>query len=338
MKSVLIVGHGLAGAILAQTFHSRGIFAACFEGEIIHSASRVAAGLINPYIGPKLNIPKDFTKCIKSNRSFFTDFEKKHSCNLYSQDSLIRIFKSTSQRKLWDSLSTHNRQNKFTERFISPETLKKLNIEGRHGAGLTKIFRLEVNKFLKISKDLLIRKNLWQNKSFHESDITNFDLIIFAEGFNVDANNFFNWLPFSHAKGEIIKLRGPNVKNCSNGTWLLSDSNNHCMAGSTWEHENLKSGPTSHGKLEIIKNINYIDLQNHKVINHVSGIRSCTLDRYPIIGRHFEFSKLAIFNGFGSRGATMVSYYANILVDHLFNGSDIPPYVSIERFKRYFTE
>ena len=65
MKSILIVGHGLAGAILAHTLIDRGLRVTCTEGKINHSASRIAAGLINPFIGPKLNIPLDFQQCIE---------------------------------------------------------------------------------------------------------------------------------------------------------------------------------------------------------------------------------------------------------------------------------
>ncbi|MEC7802196.1 MAG: hypothetical protein VX467_03390, partial [Verrucomicrobiota bacterium] len=61
IKSVLVVGHGLAGAILTQTLRLRGVSVACLDGGLIHSASKVAAGLINPYIGPKFNIPIDFS-------------------------------------------------------------------------------------------------------------------------------------------------------------------------------------------------------------------------------------------------------------------------------------
>ena len=71
-------GHGLAGAILAHTLINRGIKVTCTEGQIKHSASRIAAGLINPFIGPKLNPPPTFGKCMESNFQFFS---KTFSCS-----------------------------------------------------------------------------------------------------------------------------------------------------------------------------------------------------------------------------------------------------------------
>ena len=97
MKSILIVGHGLAGAILAHTLLDRGLRVTCTEGEINHSASRIAAGLINPFIGPKLNIPLDFQQCIARNLHFFKKWEDESNEILFKPESLLRIFNSENK-------------------------------------------------------------------------------------------------------------------------------------------------------------------------------------------------------------------------------------------------
>ena len=50
---VLIVGHGLAGAMLAQVFIQHGVRVDVSEANLPYCASSVAAGLVNPLIGPK---------------------------------------------------------------------------------------------------------------------------------------------------------------------------------------------------------------------------------------------------------------------------------------------
>ena len=57
MEPIFIVGRGLAGALLTHSLIDEGFKVYCTDAAIDHSASRVAAGLINPFIGPKLNIP-----------------------------------------------------------------------------------------------------------------------------------------------------------------------------------------------------------------------------------------------------------------------------------------
>ena len=58
---IIIVGHGLAGSMLAHTLLRRGVKVTVLDAKMAHSASQVSVGLINPFIGPKFNIPEDFS-------------------------------------------------------------------------------------------------------------------------------------------------------------------------------------------------------------------------------------------------------------------------------------
>ena len=49
----IVVGHGLAGAILAETLRSRGNKVLVIDEPKANSASRVAAGLLNPVAGKR---------------------------------------------------------------------------------------------------------------------------------------------------------------------------------------------------------------------------------------------------------------------------------------------
>ncbi|NBQ03032.1 MAG: FAD-dependent oxidoreductase, partial [Opitutae bacterium] len=245
MKPVLVVGHGLAGAILAQSLLMRGIRVHCVDAGIKHSASSVAAGLINPFIGPKLNIPEQ--------------------------------------------------------------------------------------RFLALSKERLISMNCWQSGNDIDINDKSVSAIIFAEGFNVIENPFFNWLPFAPAQGEILELHGPILPPVSNGTWLIPSADNNYLTGSTWKHSDLKSGPTLEGKKEIYRNLNFIPIEMFKEINHFSGIRSGTKDRNPILGKHPEHKNLFIFNGFGSRGSTTIMSNANRLINLLELEIELPEKVSLKR-------
>ena len=59
MKEFLIVGHGLAGAVLAHQLLNRNQKVTVMDGNLAHSASGVSVGLVNPLIGPKLNPPEN---------------------------------------------------------------------------------------------------------------------------------------------------------------------------------------------------------------------------------------------------------------------------------------
>ncbi|NBU86500.1 MAG: FAD-dependent oxidoreductase [Verrucomicrobia bacterium] len=115
MKPVLVVGHGLAGAILAQSLLMRGIRVHCVDAGIKHSASSVAAGLINPFIGPKLNIPEQFNECMKANLAFFQNWEIEAGEKLFHSEHLLRVFTTEKQVSRWRELSESSDYAMFKE-------------------------------------------------------------------------------------------------------------------------------------------------------------------------------------------------------------------------------
>ena len=74
MNEFLIVGHGLAGAVLAHQLLDRGQKVIVMEADLPHSASRVSVGLVNPLIGPKLNPPDKIRDCLAINDSCYNHY------------------------------------------------------------------------------------------------------------------------------------------------------------------------------------------------------------------------------------------------------------------------
>ena len=333
MKSVLVVGHGLAGAILTQSLLQKGFHVQCMDADIQYSASCIAAGLINPFIGPKLNQPEDFDQCIQANSSFFKNWERETGEQLLKKENLIRVFTCEKQGKRWEELS---RISSHAHSFLSPGKLNNLGISGKWGAGKTHAYRINIRRFLTQSKERLVSMGCWINPKMEEIHPKADKVIIFAEGFNVIENPFFNWLPFAPAQGEILELHGPAFPAISNGTWLLPNNYTNYLTGSTWKHSDLKSGPTPQGKNEIFGNLNFVPVEQFKQLNHFSGIRSGTKDRNPIIGRHPKYNNLFIFNGFGSRGSTTIKLNADRLIDLLKQDIELPQNINLTRFRDYY--
>ena len=76
MKEFLIIGHGLAGSVIAHKLTALGYKVTVFDNQLPHSASNVSVGLVNPLIGPKLNAPEKIIPCLSENNNFFSSLEK----------------------------------------------------------------------------------------------------------------------------------------------------------------------------------------------------------------------------------------------------------------------
>ncbi len=327
-NKIIIVGHGLAGAILAHTLIEHKQDVLVLDSQMPHSATKVSAGLINPFIGPKLNVPEDFSVCMLENNNFFQKIEQKTGKNYLKSIILHRVFQSDQQKEKWEYLSEDYKRG-----FLSKKQCKEIGIETTLGAGQTSAWKLNALDFIKDSQEALIFQKRYLAESFNPKKWGK-NRVIFCEGYRVRENKWFMHLPFSPAQGEILQVESTNNLNVSNGIWYITDDNKtSARIGSTWKHQDIESGPTIPARKEIIGKVSYFpELSKVRVLSHVSGVRSATSDRQPILGQHPEFKNYYLFNGFGSRGSTTISRCAKQMTDFILKGQNLPIQNDIRRF------
>ena len=329
MKKVLIVGHGLAGAMLAHEFLKQEADVRVIDVGRPHSASSVSAGLINPLIGPKLNLPADFKDCIEATTAFFKEIEQTCGQKFFYPIQLHRVFNSAAQKARWNNLDSP-----YAEKTLLVEECEEIDLVTEHGAGVTRAWRLDSQELITYLRSQLDAKNLFQPISFNEEEWKGWT-VVFCEGFRVQANPWFSDLPFAPAQGEVLTIETGQNLNLSNGTWHLPlPGGENAWVGSTWKHEDLESGPTDEGKKEILRRLTFLNHTACTVAEHKSGVRSGTIDRNPILGRHWEIPHFFIFNGFGSRGCTTIPYYAGRMVDLVMKGKPLPLHVDLHRLRK----
>jgi hypothetical protein len=334
MNEYLIVGHGLAGAVLAHQLLERGQKVVVIEGNFTHSASGVSVGLVNPLIGPKLNPPEKIQECLAANQSFYHHCEQAWAKSFYKPISFHRIFKSKKQQFIWSVKQSDSIAGLYTGKFLSSEDWEKKGLYAPHGTGLTKSsYQLDVSSFLQKSREKLQSVDAWESGSFSDQTGCKKMRVIFCEGFRVIENPLFKYLPFAPARGEVLRIHTELKDSLSNGAWHLPYHREEAFVGSTWDHQNLMCGPTEIGKSEIFQNCNYYDLSRQPLLDHLSGVRSGTKDRNPIMGSHPKLPNRYLFNGFGSRGTSTIPYYSRKMVDFLINQKTIPEAVNLSRFK-----
>ncbi|MDH3651099.1 MAG: FAD-dependent oxidoreductase, partial [Saprospiraceae bacterium] len=68
------------------------------------------------------------------------------------------------------------------------------------------------------------------------------------------------------------------------------------------------------------------------VESHLAALRPTTPDRRPLLGTHHLNPKVHIFNGLGTKGASLAPYWAQKMVDYLVLGKRLPWEVDVKRF------
>ena len=99
---------------------------------------------------------------------------------------------------------------------------------------------------------LVIKENHIQYKNIKAKQI------VFAEGFGIHSNPYFNNLPLDGTKGElfIIKAENLNLKEIINSSiWILPIGNDLYKVGATYNWEDKTTNQTEEGKNELLSNL-----------------------------------------------------------------------------------
>jgi glycine/D-amino acid oxidase-like deaminating enzyme len=68
------------------------------------------------------------------------------------------------------------------------------------------------------------------------------------------------------------------------------------------------------------------------IIDQPAGIRPSTRDARPFLGAHPTEQGLYIFNGLGSKGASLAPTLSREMADYIFQGKPLDPETDIQRF------
>ena len=315
----IIVGQGLAGTLLAHDLIEENKSVLLIDSNLKASASRVAAGLINP-ISMKRCIeamPSYYlTKCLDR----FLDLEKKLDSSFLKLKPILRLFDSIETNNQWKDKYKNEGMRIYIKELLSKNSFSSLN-DSFSSALVEPAGHLDVIIFLDVSRSYFSKFHSLLNEKFDfslfsDSEISykNYtaDAIIFCEGFRVKDNPYFNYLPIAPTKGEVMTIKIPSLeyfdKVISKGVYIIPLGNYLYTVGATYNRTDFTDKLTKEGQDFLNKRIKDILNVDYEVINSVAGVRPTVKDRKPLIGLHPKNPKIGIFNGLGARGVLMGPY------------------------------
>lgn len=349
MLDYLVVGQGFAGSILAWKMIMRGCRVAVISDSYQKAASFVAAGIINPIAGKRLAKGWEIHKTLPAAKKTYNALESFFSKSFFESRSIIRFYQSIDEHTI------------IQERILDPEYQPFITLNDRigmhaptfgdtlgglviHGGGIVAMRELlgvlalflkekaclyeEAfdSAHMKIEEEHIVWKNVKAKK------------IVFCQGWHGARNSWFDWLPFQPAKGELLTVHGHvpieySAAILNKGIWLFSMKEGLIKLGATYNRKELSEEVTELAKETLLKSYNALmpGQERFSIVAHETSIRPCTRDTKPFIGIHPLLKQLAIFNGFGSKGALLIPYLADMLIDHMEHGSPLPEDVSINR-------
>lgn len=344
----IIVGFGLAGMTFAKQLEDKGHSFVVIDDDS-QVSSKVAAGVFNPVILKRFTPVWNADAQLKNLFPFYKDITDRLGEDYVAFFDTYRVFKTIEEQNNWFKACDHPLLEDKLEVSIVKEPMP--GIQHYFGFGKVKgTGRVYVKRLLAAYQQYLSNKNQFIKTSFLHDDvevtddeITYKDItakkIVFAEGYGIKQNPFFNYLPLVGSKGEMLFIKAPQLKltaQIKSSLFVLPIGDDVYWVGATFNWQDKTTKPTEAGKKELLEKLETIIDTPFEVVSQSSGIRPTVGDRRPLIGLHPKHKNVAILNGLGTRGVMISPTVSVQLYNHLEHGVDLPEDVDIKRFmKRY---
>ncbi len=339
----LIIGQGLAGTALATVLIETGKRVLVVDDGHLSAASRAAAGIINPVTGKRLAKSWKADLLLPSALEFYREWEGRHGTKVFHARSVLRFLSPEQERRHWPRrLASGELEGYYSEEPAGVEpwvraTGKPVEF---HPAGY-----VDTGTFLAVSARELAGKGSLRREPFDCAQLrienngvcwrdVRAKKVIFCEGYKAARNPYFDWLPFTSSKGEILTLNAPRIpptRILNNGKWLLPTSGGEVRVGATYAWDRLDERPTDTGKRELLGAYETLVNLPPEVIDHRAGVRSAVKDTKPVIGLHPGHSAIGIFNGLGSKGVLTAPCFARQFAAYLETGAPLDDEVDVRR-------
>ena len=275
---------------------------------------------------------------------FYRELEERLSTRLLYDLPVLRKFVSIEEQNLWFEAA----DKPGLRPFLSPDIIfgHNENIDAPFGYGeVLGTGRLDTTALLAgysrylLGKDLLVRetfdyKSLKIHASYLEYGPIKAKNLVFATGFGLRDNPYFNYLPLHGTKGELLTIRAPRLKESmviKSSVFIIPLGGDLYRVGATYNRDDKTNDPTEASRSELLRKLDTFLKCPYEVTDHVAGIRPTVRDRRPLVGRHPRHGNLYVLNGLGSRGVMIAPTAAHQLYGHIANGIPIDPEMDVAR-------
>ncbi len=344
---VLIIGQGICGTMLSWFLHKEGRSYFVIDEPVSSTASKVAAGIINPVTGRRYHTTWMADDLLPFARLAYKELGDYLSTPLIYPYTVIDFFPTPDMRNTFvDRISENDTylhaypdQNKFNSHFnydfgcgeISPAYTVDMQ-------QLLPAWRRKLEEGSSLASERFVIENLQVEKDGVRYGSITAKKIVFCDGVSGASNPWFQLLPFSGSKGEalIIACEGLNREHIFKKGMLLVPLPQAPLywLGSNYQWEYADNKPSEKFLAASTEMLKHWLKKPFDVIEHKAGVRPSTLERRPFVGFHPQAPAVGILNGMGTKGVSLGPFFAHQLAQQIVHGFPITPEADVHRFQR----
>ena len=340
----IIIGQGLAGSALSYQLIKEGKSVLVIDEDNPHTSSKIAAGLYNPITGRKMVKTWHADLLFPYLIEFYKELEQLCGAGFLIELPIYRPFISLEEQNEWMGKSSSSEYVPYVKE-IHRKSLYPFSNDPYGGIELLQSGYLDIPVFLASYRNYLKKNEMLDASRFENKELVldgngliykgiKARKIIFSDGLNSAREGYFEWLPFSPVKGEVLRIKSDfTLKNILNrGVFVVPLENGYFRVGSNYDNHDMTLTPTEKARNEIERRLNDLAKVDYELTDQVAGIRPATKDRRPFLGLHPDHETIGVFNGLGTKGVSLAPYFSKHFMRFLEYGEELYSEVNINRY------
>ena len=342
----LIIGQGISGTWLSYYLQKASKSFIVIDNAQPNSASRVAAGIINPVTGRRIVKTWMIDELLSFLIPAYEELGNELNIKAIEKKYLID-FHPTPQMKI----AFDERVKENADLLFHPDDQWQYQNIFNYELGFGEVdpcYVVNLKEILPAWRKKLLSNNQLLEEDFEITELKQADAginyknikaekIFFCDGIHSSQNPFFKNLPFALNKGEAILFEStgiPTTHIFKKGMMITSIEENLFWLGSNylWEFDDDK--PTEQFKKQTETLLKSWLKVPFNIIDHKASVRPANVERRPFVGLHPVHKNIGILNGMGTKGCSLAPFFAKQLVDHLLYKKEILPEADIKRFSK----
>lgn len=341
-ERVAILGHGVAGCLLARALERRGIAPTVFDDPAGGGASRLAAGLMNPLAGRALRPAPGWERFRPAAEAAYRDLDRLLGIRTFHATDFVTLPRDDADRARWEAAARDAASAAF---LADAPAAVPAGLRAERGARrVTGGARVDLAVLLDAHRGYLQAAGRWRGERLDPAALRReggawrrgeavFDHVVFCQGAAAADNPWCAFLPLRPNRGERLLLErddeaGPVYRKegllapAADGAWWLGSAN-------AWTPD---PRPSAEGRTRLEALASGFFRAPPAVRHHGAALRPTLADRKPAVGPHPDAPGLWLFNGLGTKGALWAPAHAERLADALTGRGAVDPATRPDRF------
>ena len=346
----LLIGQGLAGTLLAHFLQRAGCSVFVIDPGGAGAASQVAAGIINPITGRRYRKSWRFDELLPAAHATYRALEEALGCSLYRPQPLLRAIFTVREENDWLARSADPACAPYVEDSADLGPYAGCLAPARGYGGVRQAAQVDLGTLCAAYRAQLQHAGRLQAAAFRHEQLELTDegvrygalrarQAVFCEGYRGAANPYFDYLPFHGDKGDVLLVRFPGHafdRIVKHRVFIVPLPDGRYWIGATYQRRFETAAPTPAGRAQLLERLQDAVRIPFEVEDHRAAVRPTVSDRRPLLGRHPRYPQLALFNGLGTKGASLGPFFARQLAAHLTGGAPLDAEVDIRRFEERY--